>query len=125
MVANSRVAAPARTLAASRPGGRIGAPVALLGIVAGSALVRGFFALRLVAPVFSPDEYIYASISRSFAEHGRPLIRGGPTHFPALLEPLLAAPLWAVASVETAYHLVQAENTIFLSLAALPVYGLA
>jgi hypothetical protein len=104
---------------------RIGAPVALLGIIVGSVLVRGFIAVRHVAPTFFPDEYIYAAISRSFAEHGRPLIRGGPTHFPALLEPLLAAPLWAVAGVETAYHLVQVENAVFLSLAALPVYGLA
>ncbi len=125
MAANSRVAVPAQALAASRPRVRIGAPVALLGIVVGSALVRGLCAVRHVAPVYFPDEYIYAAISRSVAEHGRPLIRGGPAHFPALLEPLLAAPLWAVASVQTAYHLVQVQNAVFLSLAALPVYGLA
>ena len=91
----------------------------------GSAIVRAIAAVAHAAPGYFPDEYIYTSISRSIAEHGRPLVRGGPAHFPALLEPLLAAPIWRYASVETAYHVVQAENAVFLSLAAIPVYGLA
>ena len=48
--------------------------------------------------------------ARSLGTSGRPLIRGASAHFPALLEPLLAAPLWALASTGTAYHLVQVEN---------------
>lgn len=123
MAANSRAAG--RPLALVAPRLAIRAPAALMSIVAGSALVRGLTVLWHPAPVYFPDEYIYASIARSIAEHGRPLVRGGPAHFPALLEPLLAAPLWAVASVETAYHLVQLENVLFLSLAAIPVYALA
>src|SRR5207248_1726933 len=51
--------------------------------------------------------------------------RGGPAHFPALLEPLLAAPFQALFSPETAYRLTQAENALLMSLAAVPVYLLA
>jgi hypothetical protein len=123
VVANSRVAGRLEPLEAVRP--RIGATVGLLSIVAGSALVRVLAAIRHAAPGYFPDEYIYTSISRSIAEHGRPLVRGGPAHFPALLEPIVAAPFWRIFSVETAYHLIQAENAIFMALAAFPVYGLA
>ena len=41
-------------------------------------------------------------------------------HFPAILEPLLAAPLWRFFSIETAYHLVQAENAVAASLVGDP-----
>ena len=59
------------------------------------------------------------SRARSRRTAGR-LIRGGAAHFPALLEPILAAPLWAFGSTETAYRLVQVENSLFMSLAAIP-----
>ena len=49
-------------------------------------------------PDYLPDEYIYPSLARSFAEHGRPLIRGGTAHFPALLDPIVTAPVWLVTN---------------------------
>ena len=122
MAAASRTAAPH---AVAGSGLRIGTRGALVVIVCSSALLRAAAAIAHAAPVYFPDEYIYASISRSIGEHGRPLIRGGAAHFPALLEPLLAAPLWAIASLQTAYRLVQFENAVFISLAAIPVYLLA
>src|SRR5213078_4198187 len=73
-------------------------------------------------PLYFPDEYIYASISRSLAEHGRPLIRGTNAHFPALLEPLAAAPFWLFHDPGLAYRLTQAENALMMSLAAIPVF---
>jgi hypothetical protein len=94
-------------------------------------VVAGSFALRLVAsathPVarYFPDEYLYTAIARSLGTHGRPLVRGVPAHFPALLEPLLAAPFQALFSPETAYRLTQAENGLLMSLAAVPVYLMA
>lgn len=94
-------------------------------------VVAGSFALRLVAsathpvPHYFPDEYLYLSMARSLAETGRPLVRGASAHFPALLEPLLAAPFQAFFSPELAYRLTQAENALFMSLAAVPVYLLA
>lgn len=94
-------------------------------IVAASFLVRALAAVASSTPTFFPDEYIYAAIARSIADTGRPLVRGGAAHFPALLEPIVAAPLWALAPTEVAYHLVQVENALFMSLAAVPAYLLA
>ena len=73
---------------------------------------------------YFPDEYIYTALSRSIA-HGSLTIRGQTAHFPGLLEPLVAAPLWGFFSTETAYRLVQAENAVAASLAAIPIYIIA
>jgi hypothetical protein len=98
------------------------ARLVLAGIVAASFAVRFVMALGHSTPVYFPDEYIYSSISRSLAEHGRPLIRGQAAHFPAMIEPLLAAPFWLTHDPELAYRLTQAENALAMSLAAIPVY---
>jgi hypothetical protein len=100
----------------------IPAQFVLGGIVAASFLFRFVVALVHATPLYFPDEYIYASISRSLAEHGRPLIRSAPAHFPALLEPLAAAPFWLFHDPALAYRLTQAENALAMSLAAIPVY---
>jgi hypothetical protein len=42
--------------------------------------------------------------------------------FPALLEPLLAAPFWLPGDPELAYRLTQGLNALAMSLAAVPVY---
>src|SRR5256886_15127527 len=48
-----------------------------------------------------------------------------PAHFPALLEPLAAAPFWLFHDPMLAYRLTQAENALVMSLAAVPVYLLS
>ncbi len=97
-------------------------PVAVLvPLIALSSLVRSVVAWKHETPRYFPDEYIYAALGRSLA-HGHYEIRGHLAHFPAILEPLLAAPLWRFFSTETAYHLVQAENAVAASLVAVPVY---
>jgi hypothetical protein len=101
------------------------ARLVLAGIVGASFLARFLGALAHATPLYFPDEYIYASISRSLAEHGRPLIRTAPAHFPALLEPLAAAPFWLFHDPALAYRLTQAENALVMSLAAIPVYLLS
>jgi hypothetical protein len=98
------------------------ARLVLAGIVAASFLVRFLAALGHTTPLYFPDEYIYSAIGRSVAEGGRPLIRGHATHFPAMLEPLLAAPFWLFHDPGLAYRLTQAENALAMSLAAVPVY---
>ena len=96
----------------------------LSGIVTISLLAR-LLALRgHTTPRLFPDEYIYAAIGQSLAR-GEFLIRDGPARFPALLEPLLAAPLWGLFSPETAYRLVQMQNALAMSLTAVPVFLLA
>jgi Dolichyl-phosphate-mannose-protein mannosyltransferase len=94
----------------------------LAGIVALSFGLRFAAALVHTTPLYFPDEYIYSSIARSLAESGRPLIRGQSAHFPAMLEPLLAAPFWLTHDPAVAYRLTQAENALAMSLAAIPVY---
>ena len=90
--------------------------------MAASFLVRYVAALGHTTPLYFPDEYIYSSIARSLAQSGRPLIRGSSAHFPAMLEPLLAAPFWLTNDPALAYRLTQAENALAMSLAAVPVY---
>jgi len=105
--------------------GTVGARLQLAMLVALSFLLRSLESAGHTEPRFFPDEYIYASLGRSIGLHGDLSIRGGPVHFPALLAPLAAAPIWALASVPTAYRLVQLENALFMSLAAVPAYLLA
>ena len=100
----------------------IPARLVLAGIVAVSFAVRFAAALVHTTPLYFPDEYIYSGIARSLAENGRPLIRGHSAHFPAMLEPLLAAPFWLSHDPAVAYRMTQAENALFMSLAAVPVY---
>lgn len=114
------------SLTLSRPVANVrSAPAALGVIVALSTVLRTVGALAHPIPTLFPDEYIYAALGRSLGSSGLPLIRGAPAHFPALLEPLAAAPIWALAPTVLAYHLVQVENAVFMSLAAIPVYLLA
>ena len=95
-------------------------------MIAASFLGRFLAALGRVAPYYLPDEYIYPSLARNLAEHGRPLIRGASAHFPALLDPVLTAPVWLVtSSPETAWRLTQGVHAIAFALAAIPAYGLA
>lgn len=94
-------------------------------LVAASFVVRTLLAWLRATPALFPDEYIYSSLGRSLAESGRPQIRGGPAHFPALLEPILTAPAWLITDVGVAYRLAQAIGALAMSLAAVPAYVLA
>jgi hypothetical protein len=124
-------------LAVRRPGGTeqplllqraaaLPAWVWLTGLVAASFGGRLLAAAGRVVPYYLPDEYIYPSLARSFAEHGRPMIRGVGVHFPALLEPLVTAPIWLVTKdPHTAWRLTQGVHAFVVSLAAIPAYLLA
>jgi len=87
--------------------------------------VRVAFAWLHATPNYFPDEYLYAALGRSFGSVDGATIRGGAAHFPALLEPLLAAPAWRIGSVETAFRLVQVVHAAAFTLAALPAYSIA
>ncbi len=100
-------------------------PLLTLSIVAlANATVHSILAWQHSTPAFFPDEYIYAALGRSLG-HGAYAIRGSAAHFPAALEPVLAAPIWRLFSTGTAYHLIQVENALFMSAAAFPAYLLA
>ena len=104
----------------------VGGSLGLVSVVIGSFALRAIASMTHVAPTLFPDEYIYTALGRSLAQSGRPLIRGEAAHFPALLAPILAAPIWAtVSSTTVAYHAIQAENAFLMSLAAVPVFLIA
>jgi hypothetical protein len=93
------------------------------GIVLASFAGRLFAAVARLTPYYLPDEYIYPSLARSLAEHGRPLIRGVGVHFPALLDPIVTAPVWLVTDdPTTAFRLTQGIHAVLFSLAAIPAY---
>jgi hypothetical protein len=95
----------------------------LAGIVLASFGGRLFAAVARLTPYYLPDEYIYPSLARSLAEHGRPLIRGAGVHFPALLDPIVTAPVWLVtADPVLAFRLTQGIHAVLFSLAAIPAY---
>ena len=98
---------------------------ALAALVGASFVIRTAASWLRATPAFFPDEYIYSAIGRSLADSGRPLIRGGPAHFPALLEPIVTTPAWLIGDVGTAFRIVQAIGALAMSLAAVPVYVLA
>jgi hypothetical protein len=93
------------------------------GIVLVSFGGRIFAAAARLTPYYLPDEYIYPSLARSLAEHGRPLIRGAGVHFPALLDPIVTAPVWLLTDdPTTAFRLTQGIHAVLFSLAAIPAY---
>jgi hypothetical protein len=98
-------------------------------IVLGAIVALGFGARWLLAtlhvPHMFPDEYIYSALAQGLAETGLPQIRGEVAAFPALLEPLLAAPFWLAGDPELAYRLTQGLHALAVSLAALPAYALS
>src|SRR5438094_198575 len=100
----------------------VSVPLALGGLVGVSFALRLAAALAHATPLYFPDEYIYGTLARSIGTSGKLAVRGMPAHFPALLEPLLAAPFWALGDAELAYRLTQGLNALAMSLAAVPVY---
>jgi hypothetical protein len=101
---------------------------------AGIAVVAGlvaFFGLRLglvwarSAPLYFPDEYLYAALGRSLAGLNAPTVRGQSAHFFALLEPILTAPAWLAGDLDTGYRIVQAIGAAAMTLTAVPAYLLA
>jgi hypothetical protein len=98
----------------------------LAGIVACSAVGRMLLAHRVVAPWIMVDEIIYSELAKSFAEHGRFLIRGVPSGGYGFVYPLLIAPAFRIfGAAPSAYGLAKAINAVVMSLTAVPTYFLA
>lgn len=115
VVTHTRAPAGATIRAVLRPGLLLG------GVVTLSTVIRGAVAWHHSVPRYFPDEWIYTALARSIG-HGQLRVDGHRALFPALIEPIAAAPLWRLFPVATAYHLVQVENALFASLAAVPIY---
>ena len=63
-------------------------------IVVVSAAIRIALGRRMVAPWIMVDELIYSELAKSFAEHGRFLVRGETSTGYGFVYPLLIAPAW-------------------------------
>ncbi|HSL63183.1 MAG TPA: hypothetical protein VK874_00880 [Gaiellaceae bacterium] len=122
--ATPAAAAPLRPPALARLAA-LPARAVLTGIVALSFAVRWLLAGGHSTPYYFPDEYIYPTLSHAIAGGGMPAVRGEETAFPALLEPLLTAPLWLPGDPFVAYVLTQGVHALAMSLAAIPAYLLA
>lgn len=94
----------------------------LAGMVAASFAIRWLLARAHETPYYFPDEYLYPSFARGIATGGVPSVRGETASFPALLEPLLAAPAWLTGDAQLAYVLTQGMHSLVMSLAAVPAY---
>src|SRR5918994_236056 len=92
-------------------------------MVAASFAIRWLLARAHETPYYFPDEYLYPSFARGIATGGVPSVRGETVSFPALLEPLLAAPAWLPGDTQLAYALTQGIHSLVMSLAALVVEG--
>ena len=84
---------------------------------------RLFAAVARLTPYYLPDEYIYPSLARSLAEQRPAADPRRGVHFPALLDPIVTAPVWLVTNDPvTAFRLTQGIHAVFFSLAAIPAY---
>jgi hypothetical protein len=90
-----------------------------------SFAARWLLASVHATPSYLPDEYIYPTLAHGIATTGLPSVRGVTAAFPAILEPLLAAPFWLAGDPELAYRLTQGLHALAVSLAAIPAYALA
>lgn len=98
----------------------------LAAIVVCSSVVRILLARQIVAPWIMVDELIYSELAKSFAAHGSFLVRGVPSTGYGFVYPILIAPAWRLfAAVPTAYAAAKDIDSVVMSLAALPAYGLA
>ena len=95
-------------------------------IVAASFVLRAWLARGMVAPFIMVDELIYAELARSFAAGDGFQVRDAPAGGFSLVYPVLISPAYLFFdSLPTAYTAVKTLNALFMSLAALPAYGLA
>jgi hypothetical protein len=93
--------------------------------VVGSASARMALAHRIVAPWIMVDELIYSELAKSFAAHGRFLVRGVSSNGYGFVYPALIAPAWRLfGAVPDAYAAAKAINAVVMSLAAVPAYAL-
>jgi hypothetical protein len=114
--------APASRLEQVVPEGSLAVTLIFAGIVLLSLVVRLLLADRIVTPWIMIDELIYSEMAKNFADHGEFLLRDTPSTLHNVAYPLLIAPAWLFASIDTAYSVARAINVAVMVAAAIPVY---
>jgi hypothetical protein len=110
----------------ARPLSRRGAALCLVGIAGLSIAVRILLARDIPAPFIFMDELGYEQMAKSIAEHGTVAIYGkvGLSYSP--LYPVVLAPIYMLTSSATlAFAMVKVVNAVLMTLAVVPLYGIA
>ncbi len=97
-------------------------------IAASSAAVHGALTLLVRSPLFSPDEWLYAELSRSVLAGHPGDVTGGHISIwstTSYVGPAITSPLWLIPDVNLAYHLSLVVGSVAFSLAVFPAYALA
>jgi Dolichyl-phosphate-mannose-protein mannosyltransferase len=95
---------------------------ALAALVAVSAGLRAWAALRVPGPWIAPDEMVYSLLGRDLYLHGSLRVLGGATPFYSLLTPALAGLPLTTLGLPTGHDVLQGVQALVMSLAAVPVY---
>jgi hypothetical protein len=96
--------------------------VLLAGLGLLAVTLYALLGMQIATPWILLEELVYSELAKGVAEDGRLLIRDEPTSYLSFLYPLVIAPAWLAASMETTYVLVKTINAILITLAAVPVY---
>jgi hypothetical protein len=126
--ANCRSLVRVSSLSATLPRARARAlspRLALGAIVLGGTVLLDLLTRQVVTPSVFPDEYLYSQLGRGLATTGHLTVRGVNPHFLPVVQPVLTAPAWLLGDVGTAFRLIQLENALVMSLAAIPTYLIA
>jgi hypothetical protein len=99
---------------------------ALVGLAVVSVALRTILAREVHGPFVFMDELGYARMAQSFAHTGHFTLFGKAGLAYSPLYPIVLSPIYALtSSAQTAYESTQVVNAVLMSLAAVPVYGIA
>src|SRR4051794_6941439 len=115
-----------RGLIQGRGGTRSGATrahwIALVGLVAVSAVLRFAAARGVPTPWIAPDEMLYGLLGRGLYATGRLSVLGGDPGYYSLVYPALAGLPLSLHDTALGYTVLKAVQAVVMSLAAVPVY---
>jgi hypothetical protein len=97
-------------------------PVVLGALIAISAALRVWAALRVVTPWIYSDEITYSELGRNLYLDGHLAFLGRPIGFLSLLYPAFVGLPLTLGDVGTAYALLKGLQAVAMSLTAVPVY---
>jgi len=96
-------------------------PLAAVGIVVLSVIVRILVARRMPTPWIMSDEITYSELAKSFSDKHRMLFHGHAFPFVSIY-PIAIAPAWLAGAMSTTYTVAKTLNVLLMSLAAIPFW---
>jgi len=96
-------------------------PLAAVGVVVLSVIVRILVARRMPTPWIMSDEITYSELAKSFSDKHRMLFHGHAFPFVSIY-PIAIAPAWLAGAMSTTYTVAKTLNVLLMSLAAIPFW---